>query len=58
MNRTGFEKKLNTVIAFLKKKKEHVFSKGLCTHAGAESPTIIELISKDSKIFINIYVMN
>lgn len=33
MNRTGFEKnELNPVITFLKKEKENVVFKGLCTH--------------------------
>lgn len=61
MNRTGFEKnELNTVIAFLKKKRNTFFLKVfvLIMRVPKVLPTIIELISrlKDSKIFINIFV--
>jgi alanine racemase len=57
MNRTGFEKnELNTVIAFLKKEKEHVFLKGLCTHyAGAESIANYYRVDKQIKRFEDIY---
>ncbi|WP_339920414.1 alanine racemase [uncultured Flavobacterium sp.] len=57
MNRTGFEKnELNTVIAFLKKEKEHVFFKGLCTHyAGAESIANYYRVDKQIKRFEDIY---
>jgi alanine racemase len=57
MNRTGFEKnEINTVIAFLKKEKEHVFLKGLCTHyAGAESIANYYRVDKQIKRFEDIY---
>jgi alanine racemase len=57
MNRTGFEKnELNTVIAFLKKEKEHVVFKGLCTHyAGAESIANYYRVDKQIKRFEDIY---
>lgn len=57
MNRTGFEKKeLNTLISFLKKEKEHIVFKGLCTHyAGAESITNYYRVDKQIKRFEEIY---
>lgn len=57
MNRTGFEKnEMNKVITFLKKEKEHVFFKGLCTHyAGAESIANYYRVDKQIKRFDEIY---
>ncbi|WP_367769325.1 alanine racemase [Flavobacterium sp. WC2421] len=57
MNRTGFEKKeLNNVIAFLKKEKEYLIFKGLCTHyAGAESIANYYRVEKQIKRFDEIY---
>ena len=57
MNRTGFEKKeLNSIITFLKKEKEHVVFKGLCTHyAGAESIANYYRVEKQIKRFEEIY---
>jgi alanine racemase len=57
MNRTGFEKnELNTVIAFLKKEKEHITFKGLCTHyAGAESLANYYRVDQQIKRFEDIY---
>tara|TARA_R110000868_G_scaffold346292_3_gene607356 strand:+ start:5248 stop:6399 length:1152 start_codon:yes stop_codon:yes gene_type:complete len=57
MNRTGFEKKeLNSIITFLKKEKEHVIFKGLCTHyAGAESIANYYRVEKQIKRFEEIY---
>jgi alanine racemase len=57
MNRTGFDKnQLNKVIAFLKKEKEHVHFKGLCTHyAGAESIASYYRVDKQIKRFEDIY---
>jgi alanine racemase len=57
MNRTGFEKnELNTVIAFLKKEKEHITFKGLCTHyAGAESIANYYRVDQQIKRFEDIY---
>ncbi|SDW57507.1 alanine racemase [Flavobacterium degerlachei] len=57
MHRTGFEKnELNAVIAFLKKEKEHIYFKGLCTHyAGAESIANYYRVDKQIKRFDDIY---
>lgn len=57
MNRTGFEKnELNPVITFLKKEKENVIFKGLCTHyAGAESIANYYRVDKQIKRFEDIY---
>jgi alanine racemase len=57
MNRTGFEKnELNTVISFLKKEKEYLIFKGLCTHyAGAESIANYYRVDKQIKRFEDIY---
>jgi alanine racemase len=57
MNRTGFEKnELNPVITFLKKEKENVVFKGLCTHyAGAESIANYYRVEKQIKRFEDIY---
>ncbi|CAM3019544.1 alanine racemase [Flavobacterium frigoris] len=57
MNRTGFEKnELNSVITFLKKEKEHISFKGLCTHyAGAESIANYYRVDKQIKRFEEIY---
>ncbi|WP_369765234.1 alanine racemase [Flavobacterium sp. WC2429] len=57
MNRTGFEKKeLNSIIAFLKKEKEYLIFKGLCTHyAGAESIANYYRVEKQIKRFDEIY---
>jgi alanine racemase len=57
MNRTGFEKKdLKSVITFLKKEKDHITFKGLCTHyAGAESIVNYYRIEKQIKRFEEIY---
>lgn len=53
MNRTGFEKnELSTVVAILKKEKEHLIFKGLCTHyAGAESIGNYYRVEKQIKRF-------
>lgn len=57
MHRTGFEQnELNTVITFLKKEKEYVYFKGLCTHyAGAESIANYHRVDKQIKRFEDIY---
>ncbi|MEZ7497795.1 alanine racemase [Flavobacterium sp. Arc3] len=57
MHRTGFEKnELNAVIAFLRKEKEHILFKGLCTHyAGAESIANYYRVDKQIKRFDDIY---
>lgn len=57
MNRTGFEKnEMNRVVTFLKKEKEHVVFKGLCTHyAGAESIANYYRVDKQIKRFDDIY---
>lgn len=57
MNRTGFEKnEMNKVIAFLKKEKEHIVFKGLCTHyAGAESIANYYRVDKQIKRYDEIY---
>ncbi len=57
MNRTGFEKKeLNSIIPILKKEKEHLVFKGLCTHyAGAESIANYYRVEKQIKQFNEIY---
>lgn len=57
MNRTGFEKKeLTGIISFLKKEKEHLIFKGLCTHyAGAESIANYYRVDKQIKRFNEIY---
>lgn len=57
MNRTGFDKKdLNSVISILKKEKEHLHLKGLCTHyAGAESVANYYRVSNQIKKFEEIY---
>ena len=57
MNRTGFDKKdLNSVISILKKEKEHLYLKGLCTHyAGAESVANYYRVSNQIKKFEEIY---
>lgn len=57
MNRTGFDKnELNTVISFLKKEKEYLIFKGLCTHyAGAESIANYYRVDKQIKRFEDIY---
>lgn len=57
MNRTGFEKKeLTAVISTLKKEKEHLYFKGLCTHyAGAESIANYYRVEKQIKKFEEIY---
>lgn len=57
MNRTGFEKsELNSVLAFLKKEKEHLYFKGLCTHyAGAESVENYDRVNNQIKNFEEIY---
>lgn len=53
MNRTGFEKnELSTVVTILKKEKEHLVFKGLCTHyAGAESIGNYYRVEKQIKRF-------
>lgn len=57
MNRTGFEKKeLTSIIPYLKKEKEHLYFKGLCTHyAGAESIANYYRVDKQIKKFEEIY---
>ncbi|MBC5836762.1 alanine racemase [Flavobacterium muglaense] len=57
MNRTGFEKKeLSSIIPILKKEKEHLVFKGLCTHyAGAESIANYYRVEKQIKQFNDIY---
>jgi len=57
MNRTGFDKsELKTVMDFLKKEKEHLVFKGLCTHyAGAESIANYYRVDKQIKKFEEIY---
>jgi alanine racemase len=57
MNRTGFEKnEMNSIITFLKKEKEHLVFKGLCTHyAGAESIANYYRVEKQIKRFEEIY---
>ncbi|TDD95940.1 alanine racemase [Flavobacterium cellulosilyticum] len=57
MNRTGFEKSdLKSVLAILKKEKEHLFFKGLCTHyAGAESLENYDRVNHQIKKFEEIY---
>lgn len=57
MNRTGFDKnELKTVMAFLKKEKEYLVFKGLCTHyAGAESIANYYRVDKQIKKFEEIY---
>ena len=57
MNRTGFDKnELNSVVAFLKKEKEHIVFKGLCTHyAGAESMVNYDRVNNQIKRFEEIY---
>ena len=57
MNRTGFEKnELNAVIEFLKKEKEYITFKGLCTHyAGAESIANYYRVDQQIKRFEDIY---
>ncbi len=57
MNRTGFEKnELNNLITFLKKEKEHIVFKGLCTHyAGAESVTNYNRVNKQIMRFDETY---
>jgi len=57
MNRTGFEKnELNGIITILKKEKEYLTFKGLCTHyAGAESITNYYRVEKQIKRFDEIY---
>jgi alanine racemase len=57
MNRTGFDKnELNNVIASLKKEKEFITFKGLCTHyAGAESIDNYYRVDKQIKKFEEIY---
>ena len=57
MNRTGFDKKdLNSVLSILKKEKEHLYLKGLCTHyAGAESVANYYRVSNQIKKFEEIY---
>jgi alanine racemase len=57
MNRTGFEKnEINRVMTFLKKEKEHINFKGLCTHyAGAESIANYYRVDKQIKRFEDIY---
>jgi alanine racemase len=57
MNRTGFEKSaLNSTIPYLKKEKEYVYFKGLCTHyAGAESIANYYRVDKQIKRFEEIY---
>jgi alanine racemase len=57
MNRTGFEKnELDGIITFLKKEKEFLLFKGLCTHyAGAESIANYYRVDKQIKKFDTIY---
>jgi alanine racemase len=57
MNRTGFDKnELKAVMDFLKKEKEHLVFKGLCTHyAGAESSANYYRVDKQIKEFERIY---
>ena len=57
MNRTGFEKReLSAVITTVKKEKEHLYLKGLCTHyAGAESIANYYRVEKQIKKFEEIY---
>lgn len=57
MNRTGFEKnELKTVISILKKDKEYLAFKGLCTHyAGAESIANYYRVENQIKRFEEIY---
>tara|TARA_R110002126_G_scaffold28039_3_gene93571 strand:+ start:514 stop:1665 length:1152 start_codon:yes stop_codon:yes gene_type:complete len=57
MNRTGFDKQeLDGVIGTLKKEKEHLIFKGLCTHyAGAESIANYYRVEKQIKRFNEIY---
>ncbi|MEM8522048.1 alanine racemase [Flavobacterium sp. PL12] len=57
MNRTGFDKKdLISVLSILKKEKEHLYLKGLCTHyAGAESVANYYRVSNQIKKFEEIY---
>lgn len=57
MNRTGFEKKeLASLITVLKKEKEFLAFKGLCTHyAGAESIANYYRVEKQIKKFHEIY---
>lgn len=57
MNRTGFEKnELKSVISILKKDKEYLSFKGLCTHyAGAESITNYYRVESQIKRFEEIY---
>ena len=57
MNRTGFDKKdLISVLSILKKEKEHLYLKGLCTHyAGAESVANYYRVNNQIKKFEEIY---
>ncbi|MGA9638115.1 alanine racemase [Flavobacterium sp.] len=57
MHRTGFEKKeLNPIITLLKREREHVIFKGLCTHyAGAESIANYYRVDKQIKRFEEMY---
>jgi len=57
MHRTGFEKReLKKIIDFLKKEKEHIVFKGLCTHfAGAESMSNYYRVKKQIKHFEEIH---
>ncbi|MFA9193448.1 alanine racemase [Flavobacterium sp. FBOR7N2.3] len=57
MNRTGFEKnELKSVISILKKDKEYLSFKGLCTHyAGAESIANYYRVESQIKRFEEIY---
>ena len=57
MNRTGIEKsELKSVLAFLKKEKEYLIFKGLCTHyAGAESMENYDRVNNQIKKFEEIY---
>lgn len=57
MHRTGFEKKeLKKIIDFLKKEKEHIVFKGLCTHfAGAESMSNYYRVKKQIRHFEEIH---
>ena len=57
MNRTGFEKnELATVVSILKKEKDNLVFKGLCTHyAGAESIANYYRIEKQIKRFDEMY---
>lgn len=57
MNRTGFEKKeLNSVISYLKKEKEFLQFKGLCTHfAGAESIANYYRVDKQLKRYTELH---